>query len=61
MLWKSSQTFVIEKIKGNPYNLVCNILKFAANHKTSIEQKASTHCDEEHPSRLDFGKQMLNK
>ena len=42
---------------GNPYRLVYNVVRFALRHKHLIRRSAFTYCEDEYPSRLDFGKQ----
>ncbi len=41
----------------NPYKLVYSVIKFALQHKQIIRRSAFTYCENEYPSRLDFGKQ----
>ncbi len=58
--------FVVEKYSfifqhhisnRNPYKLVYGVIHFAIKHKKPISRSAFTYCDDERPSRLDFGKQ----
>ena len=48
--------FVTDKIRGNPYKLVANVLLFALKHKSPIRRSAFTFCEDELPSRIDFSK-----
>ena len=50
------QCFVMESIGENPYRLMYNVIYFAIRHKKPIRRSAFTYCEDERPSRLDFGK-----
>ena len=50
------QWFMMDSIGGNPYRLMYNVLYFAIRHKKPIRRSAFTYCEDERPSRLDFGK-----
>ncbi len=54
---KYSSIFQHHNAKGNPYKLVYGVISFAIKHKKPIRRSAFTYCDDERPSRLDFGKQ----
>ena len=54
---KKSTWFNFEKCTQNPYMLVSKVVYFALNHKRPIRRSAFTFCENERPSRLDFGKQ----
>ena len=54
--WKKNW-LLKEKIKGNPYKLVVDILLFALRHKSPLRRSAFTFCENDPPSRIDFGKQ----
>ena len=54
---KYSSIFQYHNTKGNPYKLVYGVISFAIKHKKPIRRSAFTYCDDERPSRLDFGKQ----
>ena len=54
---KKSRWFIFEKCTQNSYMLVYKVIKFAINHKKPIRRSAFTFCENERPSRLDFGKQ----
>ena len=56
ILHKRQGWFLIENIRGNPYKLVTNITLFAIRHKMPIRRSAFTFCENEAPSRIDFGK-----
>ena len=42
---------------GNPYKLVYGVVRFAIKHKHPIKRSAFTYCNDERPSRIDYGKQ----
>ena len=42
---------------GNPYKLVYGVIQFAIKHKHPIKRRAFTYCNDERPSRIDYGKQ----
>ena len=54
---KQRQWFLTENNRENPYKLVYNVIYFAVHHKKPIRRSAFTYCENERPSRLDFGKQ----
>ena len=54
---KKSRWFIFEKCTQNPYMLIYKVVYFAINHKRPIRRSAFTFCENERPSRLDFGKQ----
>lgn len=54
---KHSNKFLSESIKGNPYKLVYQVIKFARKHKKPIRRSAFTFCEDERPSRIDYCKQ----
>ena len=49
--------FLSDNNLQNPYSLVYNILHYAVLHKKPVRPSAFTFCDNERPSRIDFGKQ----
>ena len=53
-----SSHFLTEKIRESPYKLVFNVIRFAIKHKKPIRRSAFTYCDDERPSRIDYGKQI---
>ena len=52
--WFYSQTG-----QHNPLKVVAKVLNFARKHKYPLQRSAFTYCDDERPSRLDFGKQRF--
>ena len=54
---KKKNWFFTENIGENPYKLVTNVLVFAVRHKAPISRSAFTYCENEHLSRIDYGKQ----
>ena len=54
---KYSGYFLTENIMGNPYKLVHGVVRFAIKHKHPIKRSAFTYCNDERPSRIDYGKQ----
>ena len=54
---KYSDYFWTENIMGNPYKLVYVVIRFAIKHKHPIKRSAFTYCNDERPSRIDYGKQ----
>ena len=51
--------FYVEPEQHNPYKMVINVLNFARKHKYPLQRSAFTYCDDERPSRLDFGKERF--
>ena len=49
--------FLTDTGSKNPYKLVYRVLKFAKDHTNPIRRSAFTYCEDELPSRLDFGKE----
>ena len=47
---------VREPVTPNPFKLVFNVLKYAKNFKQPRYRSAFTYCEDELPSRIDFGK-----
>ena len=43
--------------RKNPYKLVYRVLRFAVEHKNPVRRSAFTFCEDELPSRIDFGKE----
>ena len=41
----------------NPYILVYKVIEFTRKHKNPVRHSAFTYCEDELPSRLDFGKE----
>ena len=51
-----NQTLVKEPVTINPVSLICKVLKYAAKHKYPVQRSAFTYCENEQPTRLDYGK-----
>ena len=47
---------VKEPVTVNPVSLIFKILKYAAKHKYPVQRSAFTYCENEQPTRLDYGK-----
>ena len=47
---------VKEPVTVNPVSLIFKVLKYAAKHKYSVQRSAFTYCENEQPTRLDYGK-----
>ena len=47
---------VKEPVTVNPVSLIFKVLKYAAKHKYPVQRSAFTHCENEQPTRLDYGK-----
>ena len=54
---KKTIWFISEKCTQNPYMLVYKVISYAITHNKPIRRSALTFCENERPSRLDFGKQ----
>ena len=54
---KYSDYFWTENIMGNPYKLVYGVIQFSIKHKHPLKRSAFTYCNDERPSRIDYGKQ----
>ena len=53
-LW--NKVLIKEPVTQNPFKLIYRVLKYALNHKYARQRSAFTYCEDELPSRLDFGK-----
>ena len=47
---------VKEPVTVNPVSLIFKVLKYAAKHKYPVQRSAFTYCENEEPTRLDYGK-----
>ena len=47
---------VKEPVTVNPMSLIFKVLKYAAKHKHPVQRSAFTYCENEQPTRLDYGK-----
>jgi peptide/histidine transporter 3/4 len=54
---KQYSWFLRDTGSRNPYKLVYNVICFARKHSSPIQRSAFTYCEDELPSRLDFGKE----
>ena len=50
------QKLVKEPVTVNPVSLILKVLKYAAKHKHPVQRSAFTYCENERPTRLDYGK-----
>ena len=48
--------FIQEPVTPNPFKLVFQVLKYAKSYKQPRHRSAFTYCEDELPSRIDFGK-----
>ena len=48
--------FIIEPVTINPFKLVYSVIKYAVKNKRPRLRSAFTFCEDEKPSRIDFGK-----
>ena len=51
-----SGIFIKEPVVQNPYKLVYKVIKYALQNKHPQHRSAFTYCEDELPSRMDFGK-----
>ena len=56
MTFYTKHTLIREPVTQNPFKLVYNVLKYAINNKRPRCRSAFTYCEDELPSRIDFGK-----
>ena len=56
MTFYTKQTLIREPVTQNPFKLVYNVLKHAIKNKRPRCRSAFTYCEDELPSRIDFGK-----
>ena len=47
---------VKEPVTVNPVSLIFKVLTYAAKHKYPVQRSAFTYCENEQPTRLDYGK-----
>jgi peptide/histidine transporter 3/4 len=47
---------VKEPVTVNPVSHIFKVLKYAAKHKYPVQRSAFTYCENERPTRLDYGK-----
>ena len=51
-----SSCLVKESVTQNPFKLIYNVIRYAIKHKHPRCRSAFTYCEDELPSRIDFGK-----
>ena len=51
-----NKVLIIEPVTRNPFKLVYDVIKYAVNNKSPRLRSAFTFCEDEKPSRIDFGK-----
>ena len=55
-LFLCNKVLIKEPVTQNPFKLIYSVLKYAVKHKYARQRSALTYCEDELPSRLDFGK-----
>ena len=55
-LFLCNTVLIREPVTQNPFKLIYRVLTYALKHKYARQRSAFTYCDDELPSRLDFGK-----
>ena len=55
-LFLCNKVLIKEPVTKNPFKLIYRVLKYALNHKYARQRSAFTYCEDDIPSRLDFGK-----
>ena len=56
LIFWCNDVLVKEPVTINPFKLIHRVLKYAVKHKHPEGRSAFTYCEDELPSRLDFGK-----
>ena len=56
LLFLFKHTLIKEPVTQNPFKLVYNVIRYAKKHKHMGYRSAFTYCEDELPSRIDFGK-----
>ena len=56
MTFYTKHTLISEPVTQNPFKLIYNVLKYAIKNKYPRCRSAFTYCEDEFPSRIDFGK-----
>ena len=56
MTFYTKHILIREPVTQNPFKLVYNVLKYAIKNKRPRCRSAFTYCEDELPSRIDFGK-----
>ena len=55
-LFLCNKVLIKEPVTKNPFILINRVLKYALKHKYARQRSAFTYCEDDIPSRLDFGK-----
>ena len=55
-LFLCNKVLIKEPVTQNPFKIIYRVLKYALKHKYARQRSAFTYCEDELPSRLDFGK-----
>ena len=55
-LFLCNKVLIKEPVTKNPFILIYQVLKYALKHKYARQRSAFTYCEDDTPSRLDFGK-----
>ena len=55
-LFLCNKVLIKEPITQNPFKIIYRVLKYAVKHKYARQRSAFTYCEDDIPSRLDFGK-----
>ena len=56
LLFLCNSVLIKESATKNPFRLIYNVLKYASKSKHPRLRSAFTYCEDEPPSRIDFGK-----
>ena len=56
LLFLCNNVLIKEPITQNPFKLIYRVLKYARRHKRPQQRSAFTYCEDDIPSRIDFGK-----
>ena len=51
-----SNRFPTDRIKGNPYSTIFNVLSYAVRHKSPKQRSAFTYSEQRQPKRIDYAK-----
>ena len=55
-LFMCNKVLIKEPVTQNPFKIIYRVLKYALKHKYARQRSAFTYCEDDIPSRLDFGK-----
>ena len=56
LVFTKFNVFIVEPVTINPFKLVYGVIKYAVKNKRPRLRSAFTFCEDEKPSRIDFGK-----